>query len=195
MSAPAPTFLSVFTGIGGFDLGLERSGWRVLARHWPDVPRWGDVRSVSIRPAELRPDGQSDGHAPGRGDAAPEPLFPRSGLFFEFVRLAGELRPRWILLENVPGLFSSNGGRDFALILHTLDQLGYGVSWRVLDSRCTRCHEDKPLTDYRLDLRWTAPEVNKAKRELTDEQFHALCGDVITWLGQRLLTARAERMP
>jgi DNA (cytosine-5)-methyltransferase 1 len=177
MSVGAPTFLSVFSGVGGFDLGLERSGWRcagqievdpfctrVLARHWPDVPRWGDVRTVNADTMGS-PDaawtrrvwsgiGATGSHA-GQHDGGPVDLlcggFPcqdlsvagrraglsaaRSGLFFEFVRLAGELRPRWILLENVPGLFSSNGGRDFALILHTLDQLGYGVSWRVLDSR------------------------------------------------------------
>jgi DNA (cytosine-5)-methyltransferase 1 len=179
MSAAAPTFLSVFTGIGGFDLGLERSGWRcagqievdpfctrVLTRHWPNVPRWGDVRAVradqSTGGARLSPpvvststDSDVHGTAGGPRDLGTIDLlcggFPcqdlstagrraglsaaRSGLFFEFVRLAGELRPRWLLLENVPGLFSSNGGRDFALILHTLDQLGYGVSWRVLDSR------------------------------------------------------------
>jgi DNA (cytosine-5)-methyltransferase 1 len=178
VSDAAPTFLSVFTGIGGFDLGLERSGWRcagqievdpfctrVLTRHWPNVPRWGDVRSVGAADIQLA---ERRGCAPGAdrgcdngaarladaGSSAGVSLlcggFPcqdlsvagrraglsaaRSGLFFEFVRLAGELRPRWLLLENVPGLFSSNGGRDFALILHTLDQLGYGVSWRVLDS-------------------------------------------------------------
>jgi DNA (cytosine-5)-methyltransferase 1 len=177
MSAALPTFLSVFSGIGGFDLGLERSGWRcagqievdpfctrVLARHWPGVPRCADVRAVranqSARGARLSPPVVSTSaddsvHGAAGGIGSPVDLlcggFPcqdlstagrraglsaaRSGLFFEFVRLAGELRPRWILLENVPGLFSSNGGRDFALILHTLDQLGYGVSWRVLDSR------------------------------------------------------------
>jgi DNA (cytosine-5)-methyltransferase 1 len=177
MSVGAPTFLSVFSGVGGFDLGLERSGWRcagqievdpfctrVLARHWPGVPRCADVRAVranqSARGARLSPPVVSTSaddsvHGAAGGIGSPVDLlcggFPcqdlstagrraglsaaRSGLFFEFVRLAGELRPRWILLENVPGLFSSNGGRDFALILHTLDQLGYGVSWRVLDSR------------------------------------------------------------
>jgi DNA (cytosine-5)-methyltransferase 1 len=180
MSATAPTFLSVFSGIGGFDLGLERSGWRcagqievdpfcgrVLARHWPNVPRWGDVTtfdSAWLQLAERRGPERGTRRARNIGEEPDSSRtagvwgidllcggFPcqdlsiaghraglsaaRSGLFFEFVRLAGELRPRWILLENVPGLFSSNGGRDFALILHTLDQLRYGVSWRVLDSR------------------------------------------------------------
>ncbi len=59
----------------------------------------------------------------------------RSGLFFDFARLAGELRPSWILMEQVPGLLSSNDGRDFGAVIETLDDLGYGLSWRVLDSR------------------------------------------------------------
>lgn len=59
----------------------------------------------------------------------------RSGLFYEFARVAGALRPGWILIENVPGLLSSHGGRDFGSVLGTMADLGYGLGWRVLDSR------------------------------------------------------------
>jgi DNA (cytosine-5)-methyltransferase 1 len=59
----------------------------------------------------------------------------RSGLFFEFARVAAELQPRWLLVENVPGLLSSADGRDFAVVLSTLVDLGYGVAWRTLDAR------------------------------------------------------------
>lgn len=59
----------------------------------------------------------------------------RSGLFYEFVRVARELQPTWLLVENVPGLLSSNGGRDFAIVLRELGDAGYFVEWRVLDSR------------------------------------------------------------
>lgn len=59
----------------------------------------------------------------------------RSGLFFEFARVAESLRPRWLLVENVPGLLSSQGGRDFGCVLGTLAELGYGLAWRILDSR------------------------------------------------------------
>lgn len=59
----------------------------------------------------------------------------RSGLWFEFERIIGELRSRWVLIEQVPGLLSSHQGRDFALILNALDELGYGVAWRVLDAQ------------------------------------------------------------
>lgn len=57
----------------------------------------------------------------------------RSGLFFSALRVCEKLGPRLILLENVPGLLSSNGGRDFATVLLHLEQRGYSVSWRVLD--------------------------------------------------------------
>lgn len=59
----------------------------------------------------------------------------RSGLFFEFARIIGTIRPRFVLVENVPGLLSSNGGRDFGVVLETLADLGYGVAWRIVDSR------------------------------------------------------------
>ena len=157
---------SVFSGIGGFDLGLERAGmevvWqveinpfrrRILGRHWPDVERFEDVRDISyIAETDLRQ--QSDA-AKTRGDLSRVDLlcggFPcqdlsvagrrggiraeRSGLFFEFARLAGELRPDWLLIENVPGLLSSNQGADFEAVLETLSELGYAVAWRILDSR------------------------------------------------------------
>jgi DNA (cytosine-5)-methyltransferase 1 len=60
----------------------------------------------------------------------------RTGLFYEFARILRELRPAWFVFENVPGLLSSNGGRDFAEVLRVLMvECGYGVSWRVLDSQ------------------------------------------------------------
>jgi DNA (cytosine-5)-methyltransferase 1 len=160
--------VSLFSGVGGFDLGLERAGMRgvfqceideyrrrVLARHWPDVDRADDVRGV--RSAEFAGGGASWGAVNGTG--APQSGFPdllcggfpcqdlsvagrrrgldgdRSGLFFEFARIADELRPRWLLVENVPGLLSSADGRDFAIVLRTLADIGYGLAWRVLDAR------------------------------------------------------------
>ncbi len=59
----------------------------------------------------------------------------RSGLWSEFARILSELRPRWFCAENVPGLLSSAGGRDFGQILSDVDELGYGVAWAVLDAR------------------------------------------------------------
>ena len=59
----------------------------------------------------------------------------RSGLWFEFARVVSELRPRWVVIENVPGLLSSNAGRDFATILDGLDELGFDAAWAVLDAQ------------------------------------------------------------
>lgn len=189
---------SLFSGVGGIDLGLERAGMRVvlqcekdaaarrvLARHWPDVPCFGDVREVGADCLHAVPDageGRNDhvgaGGARGGGctsrpngkqgdvDLVVESErgrgsvrvvaggFPcqdlsvagarkglageRSGLFFEAARVADALLGDggWLLIENVPGLFSSNGGRDFAIVLATLAELGFhDLAWRVLDSR------------------------------------------------------------
>ena len=170
--------VSLFTGIGGLDLGLERAGlrvlwqceadeWRrsVLRAHWPDVACHPDVRGVPVgEPARGRsavtpcdePIGgrrQARARVPGSADLVCGG-FPcqdlsvagkraglageRSGLFFEFTRAADALLSDggWVRVENVPGLLSSNGGRDFAVILATLADLGFhDLAWRVLDSR------------------------------------------------------------
>ena len=143
------TFGSLFAGVGGFDLGLERAGftcrWQVeiderardvLAVHWPDVVRHADVTQVG---AELEPvdvicggfpcqDLSVAGRRAGLAGA-------RSGLFYEMARVIGGLRPAAVLWENVPGLLSSNSGRDFAAVLVELDRLGYCGAWSTLNAR------------------------------------------------------------
>lgn len=59
----------------------------------------------------------------------------RSVLAFTFLNLVERFRPRWVVLENVPGIFTSNDGRDFLALLSEMDELGYGISWRTLDAR------------------------------------------------------------
>lgn len=143
-------FGSLFSGIGGFDLGFERAGmecaWQceidpkaseVLARHWPNVKRFTDVRTITknnAEPIDLLCGGfpcQDLSIAGKRKGLAGE----RSGLWFEFARIIDELEPKWVVIENVPGLLSSNGGADFAVIIRWLVECGYGVCWRVLDSQ------------------------------------------------------------
>lgn len=143
-------FGSLFSGIGGFDLGFERAGmecaWQVefdaaasgvLAEHWPNLKNIGDVRNAgkaNLEPVELICGGfpcQDLSVAGKRKGLAGE----RSGLWFEFYRILAELKPAWVVIENVPGLLSSDGGRDFAVVLRGLVELGYGVCWRVLDSQ------------------------------------------------------------
>jgi DNA (cytosine-5)-methyltransferase 1 len=156
-TAPEPlTAVSLFAGIGGFDLALARAGAEVtasveinpecravLARHFPKTTLFPDVSEVTVD--QLR----AAGFVPGRGVlAAGWPCQgnsvaghrrgmddPRSGLWRHVVRLLAEARPRWFLGENVPGLLGVNGGRDFARVIADLDDLGYGVAWRVLDAQ------------------------------------------------------------
>ena len=59
----------------------------------------------------------------------------RSGLFHEFMRIVGEVSPRWVLIENVPGFLSSNGGRDMGTVLGTLGKLGYWWTYRCVDAQ------------------------------------------------------------
>ena len=113
---------SLFSGIGGFDLGLERAGFkiefqveidpycqRVLAKHWPNVTRYGDITAMdwtTVQPVDLLCGGfpcQDLSFAGKRAgiDGA------RSGLWSEYVRAIRHLRPRYVLVENVPGLLSS----------------------------------------------------------------------------------------
>lgn len=144
------TFGSLFTGVGGFDLGFERAGmkcaWqceidsharKVLDRRWAEVRKFEDVRDVTGNDAEsvdVIAGGfpcQDVSVAGRRAGFAGE----RSGLWFEFARVISELKPRWVVIENVPGLLSSNRGRDFETVPGTLVEFGYGVSWRILDAQ------------------------------------------------------------
>ncbi len=143
-------YLSLFSGIGGFDLGFDRAGMvcagqveydaaarSVLARHWPDVPRTNDVREVTgheFGTIDLICGGfpcQDVSVAGRRAGLAGE----RSGLWYEFHRIIDRVKPGTVVIENVPGLLSSNGGRDFAVILRGLVECGYGVAWRILDAQ------------------------------------------------------------
>lgn len=144
-----PTVGSLFTGIGGFDLGLERAGWeikwqiekdkfrrQILKRHWPDVELREDVESdtVGLEPVDLICGGfpcQDVSLAGRRFGLAGR----RSRLWFSFIRVVKEMGPPWVIIENVPGLLSSHEGRDFEIIIQGLAECGYGVAWRVLDSQ------------------------------------------------------------
>lgn len=143
---------SFFSGIGGLELGLERAGCivtfqcevktfclSILQQHWPAVPRSNDIRRVKN---EDVPD--SDVWTAGfpcqdlslaRMGTRSGLRGSQSGLFHDFVRLLRGGMPRAVVLENVHGLISSHGGRDFAIVLKALDELGYGIAWRVLNSK------------------------------------------------------------
>lgn len=156
------TFASFFAGIGGFDLGFERKGFDnvficenndfcndVLAMHWPDVDKHADINNLapeSIPDATVWCGGfpcQDVSVARGSLDR-PGLKGSRSGLFFRFAELIKEREPDVVLIENVGGLFNSNNGNDFGVVLSTLNELGYGVAWRLLNSRYFGVPQSRP---------------------------------------------------
>lgn len=139
---------SCFAGIGGLELGLEWTGgfetkWqiendeyasRVLAKHWPGVKHYSDIRNV-VRPDPVDlicggfpcQDVSLAGKREGLGGK-------RSTLWGEMFRLICKAKPRWVVAENVPGLLSSDGGRFFGNILGDLASSGYDAEWGVLSA-------------------------------------------------------------
>ncbi len=143
-------FFDLFSGIGGFHLGMERAGHEcvgaceidkykniVYKKRFPNTKIWGDVKTVN--PDEL-PDfevlcagfpcqafsiaGKRRGFEDTRGT-----------IFFEIARIAKEKRPRLLLLENVKGLLSHKQGETYRTIRDTLDEMGYTVEWQLLNSK------------------------------------------------------------
>lgn len=153
------TIGSLFAGIGGFDLGFERAGFKtiwqceidkaaqgVLRRHFPDAKLHSDVCQVgahNLEPVDVVTYGfpctdiSQAGSAWGVRDGL---AGERSALFYEATRVIQELRSRYgkpdfAIAENVAGLFSSGGGQDFRAVLQTLLDIGArDICWRVLDS-------------------------------------------------------------
>ena len=141
---------SFFSGVGGLDLGFERAGIEtvsvseidpyansVLAERFPGAPNLGSITEINaddIPEADIWSGGfpcQDLSVAGKRAGFSGK----RSSLAFTFLDLVEQRRPRWLVLENVPGLFSSNKGRDFLRLLSEMDELGYSVAWRTLDAR------------------------------------------------------------
>jgi DNA (cytosine-5)-methyltransferase 1 len=154
--------LSLFSGVGGFDMGLENAGMEtvfqcewdkhansILYKHWPDVPKWDDVSTLTGKHIlahapvvdvvawgspcqDLSVAGKRAGLEGGR-----------SSLFHEGIRIIKELQeetngqyPRISIWENVVGALNSNGGADFGIILNEMAEAGaVAVEWSVLDAQ------------------------------------------------------------
>ncbi len=141
---------SVCSGIEAATAAWHPLGWKasffseieafprsVLAHHYPETPLHGDfttIKAGEYEPIDLLVGGtpcQSFSIAGLRGGLDDD----RGSLALEYLRLVDRLRPRWLVWENVPGVLSSNGGRDFGSILGGMGELGYGVAYRVLDAQ------------------------------------------------------------
>jgi DNA (cytosine-5)-methyltransferase 1 len=154
--------LSLFSGVGGFDMGLEAAGMttvfqceldkncrQTLDHHWADVPKWDDVSTLTGRYILDHCDGvdvvawgspcQDLSVAGKRAGLTGE----RSGLFHQGIRIIKELRelsngkyPTWSIWENVAGALSSNNGADFGEVLYEMDEAGACFSeWSMLDAQ------------------------------------------------------------
>lgn len=129
--------LDLFSGIGGFSIGLERAGMRtvgfceidpycreVLARHWPGVPVHDDVRTLSGIDADVICGGFPCQDLSVAGDGAGL-AGARSGLWSEYLRLINEGKPAWAIIENVVALRS----RGLDQVLRQLAEIGYDAEW------------------------------------------------------------------
>ena len=143
-------YLSVCSGIEAATVAWHPLGWEaaafaeieafpaaVLAHHYPAVPNYGDMtkhKEWDLGAIDLLVGGtpcQSfsvAGLRKGLDD-------PRGNLMLTYLAIADQRRPRWLVWENVPGVLSSNGGKDFGTFLGALAELGYGFAYRVLDAQ------------------------------------------------------------
>ena len=153
ISRPPYRLLDLFSGIGGFSLGLERSGGfktvafceieefprKVLAKHWTKVPIYDDVRTLTAE--RLAADGIAidaicggfpcqDISLAGKGAGLSG---ERSGLWFEYRRLIGEIRPAYVIVENVAELLN----RGMLEVLGSLASIGYDAWWETIPASDT----------------------------------------------------------
>jgi len=146
-------YLSVCSGIEAASCAWHSLGWTpvafseiepfpsaVLAHHYPDTPNWGDMTKFKEwidADVDVLVGGtpcQSFSVAGLRKGLAD----PRGNLMLTYLAIADRYRPTWLVWENVPGVLSSNGGRDFGTFLGGLGELGYGFAYRVLDAQYVR---------------------------------------------------------
>jgi DNA (cytosine-5)-methyltransferase 1 len=166
-------FLSLFTGIGGIDLGLERAGMKcvaqveidpfcraVLAKHWPDVPRFNDVRKFNRSCIDENVDLIAGGFpcqdVSTAGSMRGLENGSRSGLYREVLRLACEFRPRYLFMENVAGLFVD--GR-IGIVLGDLATIGFDAEWDCIPAAAIGAHHIRDrvfILAYSERLRWSA---------------------------------------
>jgi len=143
-------FGSVCSGVEAASVAWEPLSWKaqffseiekfpsaVLAHHYPDVPNYGDMtkfKEWNANTIDLLVGGtpcqsfSKAGLRKGLDD-------PRGNLMLTYLAMAEQLKPKWLIWENVPGVLSSNGGKDFGTFLSALGQIGYGFSYRVLDAQ------------------------------------------------------------
>lgn len=146
-------YYSIFSGIEAASVAWVPLGWEpllfseidefpsaVLKARFPSVPNLGDITKINWKEA-VRDFGRPDivvGGSPCQSFSIAgnrTGLDGASGLMWEYVRCVREVRPRWFVWENVPGALSSAHGEDFGCLLRSMDELGYGLAWSILDAQ------------------------------------------------------------
>lgn len=144
-------YISLFSGIEAASVAWNQLGWTPLAfseiepfccelleRRFSDVPNLGDVSGVDWTEYEGSVDvviGGSTCQAFSMAGRRLGLMDERGQLMLEFVRCVREVKPRWVIWENVPGVLSQDEGRAFGTLLGKLENCGYALSWRVLDAQ------------------------------------------------------------
>jgi DNA (cytosine-5)-methyltransferase 1 len=202
--------LDLFSGIGGFSLGLKRAGMRtvafceidpycrrVLAKHWPDVPVYGDIRELTaaqiMADAESRRCGEgrtrrSAGVVSGLREQAPSAAIdlicggfpctdisvagkglgitgPQSGLWSEYARIIGEVRPRYVIVENVAALL----GRGLERVLGDLAALGFDAEWHCIPASAVGA-------PHRRDRLWIIAHTECHELRHEPRRWNGACG-------------------
>ena len=146
-------YLSLFSGIEAASVAWENFGWtcvgvsevenfpcELLNQRYPNVPNLGDITKITAE--KLNELGKIDivvGGSPcqsfsvaGNREGTDD---PRGQLMFDYIRVVNTVKPKWFVWENVPGVLSSNKGRDFGTLLREMADIGYDLCWRVLDAK------------------------------------------------------------
>lgn len=207
-------YISLFSGIEAASVAWEPLGWEpvafseiepfpcaVLAERFPDVPNLGDVNEIDwsdyVGAVDLIVGGspcQAFSVAGRRRGLMDE----RGRLMLQYVRAVREVRPRWLLWENVPGVLSQSGGDAFATLHRELAECGYSLAWRVLDAQFAGVaqrrrrvflvgHSDPgraaAVLFERESLRWDSPSSRDKRKELAAAAGRGSAGSCFGILG------------
>jgi len=186
--------LDTFAGIGGFSLGLERTGGfetaafceiepfcqRVLNKHWPDVPIYDDIRELNRERLESDGIGRIDVITGG---------FPcqdlsvagkqagiegeRSGLWSELCRVIGDIRPRYAIMENVTALIGGDSGRWLGRVLGDLAEIGYDAEWHCIPASELGAHHHRDrvwIIAYPNEQRCNDRRYYREERQFQDDK-------------------------
>ena len=201
------THLSLFSGIGGLDLAAEMAGiktigqceWadfqtKILEKHWPDVPKWRDIRTLTLE-SFYEKTGQKTATVLSGGF----PCQPHSkagkrkassderDLWPEMRRVIGEIRPRWVVAENVRGLLSSENGRFFGRILWDFSNLGYDVGWcclRASEFGAIHNRERIGIIAHSREIRYMGNELKINGMDGRQQTFNDTYSSIETWQQQ-----------